>query len=379
MKEFFESRQVKGTIRLTLSNKKRWEKDKAELCDQIVSTIRQYTLQGYKLSLRQLYYQLVAADYIPNDDVVYKKLSGVLDDLRYSGAVDWNAIEDRGRVPYLPWWTDGVVEALDTIVNQYRLNRQDGQPKSIEVWTEKDAISGILRRVTSEFHVRLVVNKGYSSSSAMHEAYERFAAAINAGQKVKVLYFGDHDPSGLDMVRDIRERILFFLSRGNELEKDDAFYEEKVMPWWDDNGYDLFDLVNKGHAGEQLVRMYNSGEDSEDFDELFEAARVAMYLEENEVFSIEHIGLTREQIEQYNPPPNPAKITDPRAAWYIKMHGGVSWEVDALPPDVMTAIVRDKVEEHIDEYIYDEMLEKEKKHVASIKQFAAKYSEENGE
>lgn len=369
MKEKFETRLLKGKIRLTLSNKQKWEKDKATLCTEIINVIENYIMQGYRLSLRQLYYQLVAGDMIPNDDVVYKKLSGVLDDLRYSGRVDWDAIEDRGRVPFLPYWATDIAEAIDDTVNSFRLDRQEGQPNTIEVWTEKDAISGILRRITSHYHVRLVVNKGYSSSSAMHSAYKRFSAAIADGKKVKVLYFGDHDPSGLDMVRDIKERLLFFLSRGT-LQSDDDF-NEKVNEWWENEDYNIYDIAESGFAPENLIELYNT--DDDEFNDAYEFARYAMFLDETNTFEIEPIGLTREQIRQFNPPPNPAKITDPRAAWYLKEHGSTSWEVDALPPDVMTSIVTDNILAHMDSDIYDSVIESEMKQTEILKAFSAKY------
>ena len=82
-------------------------------------------------------------------------------------------------------------DALDDTANYYRLDRQRTQKQTIEVWTEKDAISGILKRITEKFHVRLGINKGYSSSAAMYRAYERFVEDINQGRKVTVLYFGD--------------------------------------------------------------------------------------------------------------------------------------------------------------------------------------------
>lgn len=356
MKEKFQKRRLAGTINITLSNKRKWSIDKPTLCGHIVRIIERYSKQGYKLSLRQLYYQLVAADIIPNDDATYKKLSGVLDDLRYSGLVDWDAIEDRGRVPFLPYHADGISDALDDILNVFRLDRQKNQPTRVECWTEKDAISGILRRVTSKYHVRLVVNKGYSSSSAMHGAYTRFADAITSGQKVCVLYFGDHDPSGLDMVRDIRERITFFLSNGR-LQNNNEFWENHLLKWWDENDYNIYDVFDSGFAPDNLPELYEKEHD--DFDDLFEAARLSMYLNETGMFTVKHIGLTMEQIQQYSPPPNPAKITDPRSAWYIKQFGGVSWEVDALPPDVMTEIVETEILANIDESVYESVLDDE--------------------
>ncbi|MGL6008505.1 MAG: hypothetical protein ACRC1D_03535 [Culicoidibacterales bacterium] len=117
MKERFEHRKITGSITLTLSNKEKWTKDKGQLCDEVLSIIARYAKQGYTLTLRQLYYQLVAAGAIRNDDVVYKKMSSILYDLRYSGQVAWDAIEDRGRVPYMPYWVEDIADAIEDTVS----------------------------------------------------------------------------------------------------------------------------------------------------------------------------------------------------------------------------------------------------------------------
>lgn len=374
MKEFFEHRKLTGAITLTLSNKRKWSADKMTVCQHITQTVAAYARQGYRLTLRQLYYQLVAADHIPNDDVVYKKLSGILDDLRYSGNVDWDAIEDRGRVPYLPYWASGPADAMNDIIRSYRLDRCEDQNNLIEVWTEKDAISGILKRVTSEYHVRLVVNKGYSSSTAMHVAYRRFAAAINEGKRVKLLYFGDHDPSGLDMIRDIRERLLFFLVEGKELDWDREDEDENgKMDWWEwwqnDSDFSLYDLEEEGLLTAGVSDRIAAGTDSDDDATDSDRAIKMKYLLEH-WFDVIPIGLTREQIDEFNPPPNPAKITDPRAKWYIEQHGPTSWEVDALRPDVMDSLVRLHIIEHLDKDKWDAKRETEAEHIAKMRAFA---------
>lgn len=375
MKEKFEDRKLYGSISLTLSDKSKWVKDKAKLCAEILDILERYANEGYTLTLRQLYYQLVAAGAIRNDDVVYKKMSGILDDLRYSGGVDWDAIEDRGRVPYLPWYTTGIDAAIQAVINQYRLDRQQGQPTHIEVWTEKDAISGILKRVTSEYQIQLVVNKGYSSSSAMHQAYERFAEVLNEGRNVKILYFGDHDPSGLDMLRDIKERTLFFIAKGDQVndpeskdEDMDFFYEYEQ-----ENDIDINDLLRAGllsdidvEKARKAARLDNE-EALEEFQDKKEAAMKMHYWASR--FEVIPIGLTMKQIKQYNPPPNPAKISDPRAEWYIHNFGNISWEVDALPPNVMIDLVTEKILGNLDMGKYKTMKSTEAEHIKKLEAF----------
>ena len=83
-------------------------------------------------------------------------------------------------------------------------------------------------------------------------------------------------------------------------------------------------------------------------------------------FEVRHIGLTMEQIREFNPPPNPAKITDPRAKDYVRQFGQVSWEVDALRPQVMEQIVTDGINSVLDIDVYAEIQKKEAMDKAKI-------------
>lgn len=177
---------------------------------KINSIIDDFAEQGYRLTLRQLYYQLVSQAIIKNKQSEYAKLSSLLVKGRMAGVVDWDAIEDRIRIPYIPYYAYSAGNAISDIANQFRLNRMENQKKYIEVWVEKDALSGVLKRVTEKYHVRLMINRGYSSCTAMHDAFQRFEKAYTNGKDNIIFYLGDHDPSGIDMVRDIRDRLFAF-------------------------------------------------------------------------------------------------------------------------------------------------------------------------
>lgn len=263
------------------------------MLERINTILEEYRNDGYVLTLRQLYYQLVSKDIIPNNDREYAKLSNILKKGRMAGIVDWSAIEDRVRVPKLPYWVRDVQHAIQDTIEQYRVNRMQGQQRNIEIWVEKDALSNVLFRVTSKYHIRLMVNRGYSSISAMYDAHRR----LRSGDVI--LYFGDHDPSGKDMVRDIRERMEEF---GREID---------VRP----------------------------------------------------------VALTMEQIRRFNPPPNPAKITDPRAKWYIREYGRTSWELDALPPKELIRLAEEAVEELIDLDLYNRCLDREQRDIEELRSF----------
>lgn len=276
-----------------------------KLLAKILKVVQEYQAQGYRLTLRQLYYQLVVQNIFANEQRNYAKLSTLLGEARMSGLCDWDAIEDRIRVPKFPNEWDDINDAMTTLIEVYRRKRWCDQENYVEVWVEKDALSGVLEPITRDYHVHLLVNRGYSSISAMHDSAIRFRVAEKAGKNCFLLYLGDMDPSGEDMVRDIENRL----------------------------------------------------------DEL--RANV----------DVSKIAITDEQIETYNPPPNPAKLTDPRATTYIAEHGEDSWEVDALPPAVLNEVLTDALENLVDRELYDAQIEQEEKDKEVMGSFAKKHKD----
>lgn len=332
----------------------------------INSIIQEYAKEGYRLTLRQLYYQLVSRDIIKNQLKEYAKLSNLLVNGRMAGIVDWEAIEDRIRIPYIPYWVKGVKEAIEDTINQYRLDRQEGQNVYIELWVEKDALSGVLRRVTEHYHIRLMVNRGYSSCTAMHDAYERFVSKLKDGKKVVLLYLGDHDPSGLDMVRDIRERLKEFVINSDKIK--DIWHNKAEGHYINGKGFednfsqesaDLEDWFEELHLSEKDSKEFYDTDDPDD--PIKDMAKIYAYKLFEDNLEVRQIGLTTAQVQMYNPPPNPAKITDPRASLYIAKFGKTSWEVDALNPKILHALVRKNVESLIDMNLFQSQIEQEEK------------------
>lgn len=174
-----------------------------EVCNEILD---EHIARGYRLTLRQLYYQLVTENIIANKTQEYQKLGATMVVARMNGLVDWEVIEDRIRQPYLPYYVNSIKEVPQDTISYYRLNRQENQPYHMEIWAEKGAVSTILSKVSSHYHIRLMINRGYSSCSAMRKSSKRLCD----GRSVKILYVGDHDPSGLDMLRDIEDRLEEF-------------------------------------------------------------------------------------------------------------------------------------------------------------------------
>lgn len=191
--------------------------DRIELCNRIIAD---YLGQGLRLTLRQLYYQLVTMNVIPNVERSYKNLSSLVSDARLAGLMDWSAIEDRVRTPKMQSEFENLKELIEAAIHSYRLPRWRGQKIYAELWVEKDALAGVLLPLARKFHVTMMVNRGYSSQSAMYESAMRFRTARKTEGRMPVLfYLGDHDPSGEDMVRDIEERLFMFGVIGLTVEK----------------------------------------------------------------------------------------------------------------------------------------------------------------
>lgn len=287
---------------------RKFRENTIQLLTKILKVVREYQEQGYKLTLRQLYYQLVVQNVFSNEQKNYAKLSDLLGEARMSGLCDWDAIEDRIRVPRFPNEWDDINDAMNTLIEVYRRKRWSDQENYVEVWVEKDALSGVLEPITRDYHVHLLVNRGYSSISAMHDSAIRFRVAEQNEKNCFLLYLGDHDPSGEDMVRDIEHRL----------------------------------------------------------DEL------------RAIVDVSKIAITLEQIERYNPPPNPAKITDPRARAYIAEYGEDSWEVDALPPVVLNEVLTEALENLVDRELYDAKIDLEDEDKEKMGKFAEENKDEGG-
>lgn len=182
-----------------------------DLIEKVNGVVEEYKAQGYNLTLRQLYYQLVARGYIPNNMKSYKNVGSLINDARLAGLIDWDAIEDRTRnLKRLPHW-DSPETIIRACAEQYRQDWWRNQLYYVEVWVEKEALANVVERVTNSLSVPYFCCRGYVSQSEMWSAAQRFSQLQRYGGKhIVLLHLGDHDPSGIDMSRDIQERLTLF-------------------------------------------------------------------------------------------------------------------------------------------------------------------------
>lgn len=258
--------------------------------------IREYRAQGFDLTLRQLYYQLVARDYIPNNDRSYKRVSDAISKGRLAGLIDWNAIVDRTRNLQGNTHWDSPDSVLGSCAYHYQIDKWVDQPYRPEVWIEKDALVGVISGICTQLDIPFFACRGYTSQSEMWRAGQRILDYIEGGQIPFIIHLGDHDPSGIDMSRDIIDRLEMFV-KGTE-------------------GLD---------------------------------------------FNFIRLALNNDQVRQYKPPPNPAKLTDSRIKDYISQFGRSSWELDALEPNVIVGLIREHVLSIRDETAWQDKVAEEAK------------------
>lgn len=175
-----------------------------------IEIINEYASDGYDLTLRQLYYQFVSRELIENKQSEYKRLGSIINDARLSGLIDWDSIVDRTRnLQSNPHW-ESPSEIIESCTKQYRIDMWEGQTCRPEVWIEKDALVGVIEGVCKKYDVPFFSCRGYTSQSEMWAAGQRFIHYEDAGQEPIVFHLGDHDPSGIDMSRDIESRLRIF-------------------------------------------------------------------------------------------------------------------------------------------------------------------------
>lgn len=254
------------------------------LVNQCNDTIAEYRAQGFVLTVRQLYYQLVARDFIPNRQTEYKRLDSIVNKARLAGLIDWLTIEDRTRnLRELPTWAHPGQIVKDA-AKQFGVDMWEDQDYRPEVWIEKDALLGVIEGICNELDVPFFSCRGYTSQSEMWMAAQRLRRYEQQKQTAIIFHLGDHDPSGRDMTRDINDRLSMFM------------------------------------GGTEVKRL----------------------------------ALNVDQVEEYDPPPNPAKTTDSRYPAYIAEFGEESWELDALKPTVIADLIGTAVTPLIDDELWEE-------------------------
>lgn len=161
-----------------------------------------------RMTIRHLFYRLsnnVKA--IEKTENAYKNLCSHLSIWRKSGEIPYRTFVDSTRWHYGSEGHDSIEDALANCAATYRKNLWLQSPHRVEVWCEKETIAGLIHNQAALFGVRVFVCRGFASLSSLHDAAEDFRHHIEDGREVHILYFGDHDPSGVLVDATIRRNM----------------------------------------------------------------------------------------------------------------------------------------------------------------------------
>ena len=172
-----------------------------EILMEVLRFVKRYKV----VTVRQIYYGLVSQQIINNNKSEYNRVVRIIKRARLAGLLEFDKIiDDTREAQKTPSW-DSIEDIINVAIDQYRSNWWVNQDYYVEVWLEKRALSRIFYPITDLYDVYLCVGGGYQSWSEIWEAKKRFE---EVGDKpIIILYFGDLDPSGKDMPRDIKERF----------------------------------------------------------------------------------------------------------------------------------------------------------------------------
>lgn len=182
---------------------KRSRRTKADI-GRIKAAITTVTNEYRRMTVRQVYYQLVTRGVIDKTEQEYSTVCRLSAEMRRDGSLPYTKLADSTRWQRKPETYSGLAQLLAITHETYRRAIWDDQDAYVEIWLEKEALAGVLWDVTQKWDVPLMVARGYPSLSYLHSA----ATAMKAQGKPSFLYyFGDHDPSGRDIDRFIEQQI----------------------------------------------------------------------------------------------------------------------------------------------------------------------------
>lgn len=283
---------------------KKFSKEHEDIIQKANQVIAAFAQDDIEPTLRQVYYQFVSLNVIPNSLASYTRLGDIIVKARLAGRIDWDAITDRTRSVVKNSHWDNPGEIINACARSYDMDTWVGQKYRPWCLIEKDALSSVFSAPCSELDVPLLSCRGYLSISEAWNTGRKMKEQIANGQIPLVLHFGDHDAAGLDMTRDLRERLSLFA-------EDDI----------------------------ELIR----------------------------------VALNMDQVEEYNPPPNPGKVTDSKFKKYQELYGDNSWELDALSPTVLRTLLRDEVEKLVSEEIRYQRLQLKEHHKGVLRTLASNW------
>jgi hypothetical protein len=300
------------------ARRRRRRRTKAQL-DAIRGAIYGALEVNQPMTVRQVFYVLTSAGVILKLEREYGTVKRLLAEMRRDGTVAYEWVADATRWMRKPTTYGSVEEALHSWAQAYRRDLWRDGPEYVEVWCEKDALAGVLAEITDPWDVPLMVTRGYASISYLHSAAKTIYERTTQGKHTTLYYFGDHDPSGRDIDRAIRQGIGESLRALEMAAVRTADRDADGVPNW---------LPSRW--------LWGMDEDDEDATEAEQAFEYYA--------TFERIAVTPQQITAWKLPTRPTKGDDPRSDGFR----GASVELDAIPPAKLRQLAEQVIDRHVD-------------------------------
>jgi hypothetical protein len=248
--------------------------------DAIKRAILDVIREDPPMTVRQVFYQLVSRGIIEKTEAQYQgTVIRLMTDMRIAGELPFSWVIDESRRRRTTRTFDSITDAPDHTARFYRRSALEAADDYVEIWCEKDALSGVLWEITSDYDVPLMVSRGMPSLTFLHGTAQEIQSADERGKSTYIYQFGDWDPSGVLIPKSIESRL------------DQMCEELDCSPPY-----------------------------------------------------VERVALTRAHIAEFNLPTRPTKRDGNSHANGFE---GESVELDALPPHILRAMVREVIERHI--------------------------------
>ena len=198
---------------------RRHRRTKAELA-RIRAGLIELAQDHAPASVRQIFYLAVSEGLIAKTEAEYKNtVTRLLSDARLAGDLSWSTITDHTRSVIAPRTFGGLDNALARTARFYRRALWDNQPVRVEAWLEKRTLLGPLRDTADDWDVPIYPCNGYPSLTFLHAAAQIIRDFAEWGRVTRIFYFGDHDPSGVDIQTNLTARLSEFVGEPVSIER----------------------------------------------------------------------------------------------------------------------------------------------------------------
>jgi hypothetical protein len=216
---------------LSLPNK-RARRSRADMAD-LRQVIRDVLDADHPMTVRQVFYQLVNRRAIEKTEEQYQGVVvRLLTEMRLVGDLPFHWIVDHTRRRQVTQTYSSMSEAVSDVATFYRKSALRDASAYVEVWVEKDALSGIMWDATADYDVPLLASKGMPSLTFLHSTAEQINREWEFRGRPSYIYqFGDHDPTGALIPHTIERRLREFCPDAELVVERVALTEEQITSY----------------------------------------------------------------------------------------------------------------------------------------------------